>query len=136
MTQENIDAIDRGLEDEYAAAFNGRDAQALIALFTEDVTILTEWGDVVSGSAAFGQNLERAFAVVPSDLKIENTPSRTEAITGDVIVSHGMSRKFSREGEEQLVYTRVLVRRGTAWRLAANHVAQPSTLPDPRATNR
>jgi uncharacterized protein (TIGR02246 family) len=133
MIQESIVAIVREFEDQYAAAFNRRDAPSLVALFAEDATIVTEWGDVVVGRAAFAQGLESAFAMVPTDIRIENTPSHVVALTPDVIVSHGISRKFSdSESEQQLVYTRVLVSQGGQWQLAANHVAEPSAQPDPR----
>lgn len=133
MDTENSAAIVRDFEDRYAAAFNQRDAPALVALFTEGVTIVTEWGDVVTGRATFAQGLERAFAVVSPDIQIENIPEHVLALTPDVIVSHGTSRKFSAsEGEHRLVYTRVLVNRDGQWRLAANHISEPSAKPDPR----
>lgn len=133
MNQQNVAAIVREFEDKYAAAFNQRDASALVALFTEGVTIVTEWGDVVIGCTAFAQGLERAFAIVPTDIKIENTPVHAIALTSDVIISHGTSRKFSDgEGSQQLAYTRVLVSQNGQWRLAANHVSEPSRQPDPR----
>jgi uncharacterized protein (TIGR02246 family) len=138
MTQEDIADIVRDFEDRYVDAFNRRDASALISLFTENVTIVTEWGDVVAGRVAFAQGLERAFAVVARDIRIENTPSHTLALTEDVIISHGRSRKlFSESGEEeQLVYTRVLMRKEGKWQLAANHVAQPTVQADPRSMHR
>jgi uncharacterized protein (TIGR02246 family) len=133
MDTENVAALVRDFEDRYAAAFNRRDAPALVALFTEGVTIVTEWGDVVTGRATFAQGLERAFAVVSPDIQIENTPEHVLALTPEVIVSHGTSRKFGGgEGEHRLVYTRVLVKHGEQWRLAANHVSEPSAKPDPR----
>ena len=132
MTQEQATAIVTDLERRYAEAFNRRDISAFVALFTEDVTIVTEWGDVVEGRAAFAQGLERAFAVVPGEVQIENRPSHAAVLTADIIVSHGTSDKSGGEGRERLVYTRVLVRDGEQWRLAANHVAAPSKGADPR----
>ena len=132
MIQEQATAIVRDFENRYASAFNRRDISAFVELFSEDVTIVTEWGDVVEGRADFARGLERAFAVVPSEVQIENKPSHVVALTTDVIISHGTSHKRSGEGLEQLVYTRVLVRQGEQWRLAANHVAEPSKRADPR----
>ena len=88
--------------------------------------------------AAFERGLRRAFTRVPGELTLENTPAHTAAITEDVIVIHGTSRRAGAPGwrEDELVYTRVLVRRGGEWRLAANHVAEPSSQPDPRASSR
>ena len=73
---------------------------------------------------------------LPGELTLENTPAHTKAITEDVIVSHGTSRRVraSDSREDKLAYTRVLVRRGGEWRLAANHVAEPTSQPDPRAS--
>ena len=39
-----------------------RSAEGLAALFLEDATIVTEWGDVVKGRALFASGLTRAFA--------------------------------------------------------------------------
>ena len=86
----------------------------------------------MEGRADFARGLERAFTVVSREVQIENTPSHIVALTADVIVSHGTSHKRDGEGVEQLVYTRVLVRQGEQWRLAANHVAEPSKRADPR----
>ena len=134
MIQEQVATIVRDFEDQYASAFNRRDVKAFEALFTEGATIVTEWGDVVVGRRTFAEGLQRAFAVLGKDLQIENRPSYAVALTEDVIVSHGITRKFSAEGQEHLVYTRVFVREGGQWRLAANHVAEASKRPDPRAT--
>jgi uncharacterized protein (TIGR02246 family) len=136
MTSEDAAVVVRELEDAYAGAFNRRDAGALAALFTEDATIVTEWGDVVQGRAAFERGLAHAFTRLPGGLTLENTPAHTRVITEDVIVSHGTSRRAGAPGSraDTLVYTRVLARRGGEWRLAANHVAEPSSQPDPRAS--
>ena len=134
MTEEQVAATVRDFEDRYAAAFNRRDVAALVELFTEEATILTEWGDVVAGRAAFMQGLGRAFAVLPGEIRIENTPGRSAALTEDVIVSHGTTDKYDGRGVERLVYTRVLVRRGgRQWLVAAIHIAEPSRRADPRA---
>jgi ketosteroid isomerase-like protein len=50
MNRENIAALVGELDDCFAAAFDRRDAPALVALFTKDVTIILEWGNVVAGS--------------------------------------------------------------------------------------
>jgi len=39
-----------------------RSAEGLAALFLEDATIVTEWGDVVKGRALFASGLARVFA--------------------------------------------------------------------------
>ena len=135
MTREDAEGIVRQFEDSYAAAFNRRDAAALVALFAEDATVVTEWGDVVRGRAEFERGLARAFATLSRGPTIENTPALAAVIAEGVIVSHGTTRRVGLPGvgEDRLAYTRVLVRRGGEWRLAANHVAEPSSRPDPRA---
>jgi len=135
MTADEVASITRAFEDDYAAAFNRRDAEALAALFDENATIVTEFGDIVQGRAAFASGLARAFERMTGDIALENTPSHFEAITGDVIVSHGISRRRGAyfPAEDRLTFTRVLVRRDGRWRLAANHVSEPSSRPDPRA---
>ena len=55
MKQEDVDTIVRAFEDQYAAAFNRKDAKALAALLTEDVTLLSEWGDIVQGRATIAR---------------------------------------------------------------------------------
>ena len=126
-------AIVRRFEDEYAAAFNRRDAGALAALFTEDATVVSEWGDMVKGRAAFSRGVARAFERITGAMTLENTPAHSAMIAEDVIVSHGISRRVGPgDAEVRLAYTRVLVRRDGEWLLAANQVAEPSAQPDPR----
>jgi hypothetical protein len=59
-----------------------------------------------------------------------------KALSENVIVSHGTSHKIGEwgAGEERLSYTRVLVREGGEWRLAATQVAPSSSMPDPRTS--
>ena len=56
--------IARDFELEYAAAFNRRDVPALAALFIENATVVTEWGDVVEGRDAFARGLASAWGAV------------------------------------------------------------------------
>ena len=136
MTQEDVEAVVRKIEDEYAAASVRKDAKALAALLTEDVTLVTEWGDVVQGRAEIERMLAGVFPRMPDKLELESTPAHARAITEDVIVSHGSLRKIGAwgAGEEGLSYTKVLVRRGGEWRISAIQVAPASSAPDPRAS--
>ena len=131
---EDATHIAREFEDAYAAAFNQRDAHALAALFVEDATIVTEFGDVVAGRDAFDRGLATAFARVPRSLTLENAPSHARLVADGVIVSHGTSNRSDTTTwtADHLTFTRVLVRRGEGWRLAANHVSEPSRRADPR----
>ena len=134
--QQEVDVIVREFEDKYAAAFGRKDAKALSDLLAKDVTLLSEWGDVMHGRAKIERMLANVFPDMPNGLKLVNKPAHSRAITEDVIVSHGTSQKIGEwsAGEEKLSYTRVLVRQGGGWRLAATQVAPSSSMPDPRAS--
>jgi uncharacterized protein (TIGR02246 family) len=133
-TQHEVETIVREFEDEYAAAFGRKDAKALSELLAGDATLLSEWGDVMQGRAKIERTFANVFPSTPDELKLVNTPAHSRAITDDVIVSHGVSHKLGAwgAGEEKLSYTRVLVREGGEWRLAATQVAPSSSMPDPR----
>ena len=135
-TTGDVGSIVRAFEDDFMAAFDRRDARGLAALFTERATIVTEWGDVVQGRDVFARGLARAFERISSTLTLVNTPTHAELIADDVIVAHGTSCKRERStgAEERLAFTRVLVRRDGKWRLAANHVSEPSARADPRGS--
>ena len=128
--------VARDFEIEYAAAFNRRDPLALAALLIEDATIVTEWGDIVEGRDAFLHALTSAFARVPRSLTLENTLTHARLVADGVVVSHGSSNRSDTTTwtEDHLTFTRVLVRRRDAWRLAASHVSEPSKRGDPRSS--
>ena len=129
--------IARDFENAYAAAFNQRDAGALAALFVDDATIVTEWGDVVEGRDAFARGLAAAFARVPRSLTLENAPTHARVVADGVMVTHGTSDRSDTTTwtADHLKFTRVLVRRDDAWRLAASHVSEPSRRGDPRGSH-
>jgi uncharacterized protein (TIGR02246 family) len=109
------------MEDEYTAAFGRKDAKALAALLAEDVTLVTERGDVVQGRAEIERTLAGVFPGTPDKLEIESTPAHARAIADDVIVSHGTLHKIGawNAGKDKLSYARVLVRQGGEWRISA-----------------
>jgi uncharacterized protein (TIGR02246 family) len=136
MNPEEARAAADAFEAAYAAAFNRRDAHALAALFLEDATLVTEWGDVVEGRAAFEAGLARAFAALrDAPVGLVNRTSHVAQVAEGVLITHGTSvRSHPAEGRDYpLAFTRVLVRRAGEWRLAANHVSEPSVRPDFRA---
>ena len=134
MTADEILAIARRFEADYAAAFDRRDPSGLAALFIQDATLVTEWGDVVQGRDAFARGLERAFEKISAALTLDNVPTYATLVSDGVIVSHGASHRRDRStgADDRLSFTRVLVLRDGTWLLAANHVSEPSRRPDPR----
>ena len=124
-------------ENAYAEAFNRRDAKALAALFVEDATIVTEWGDVVVGRDTFARGLAEAFARVPASLTLENAPTHARLVADGEMVTHGTSNRSDTTTwtADHLTFTRVLVWRDGAWRLAASHVSEPSRRGDPRGSH-
>jgi len=136
MIQQEVEAIVRQFEDEYAAAFWRKDAKTLSDLLTGEATLLSEWGDVMQGRAKIERMLANVFPNMPNNLKLVNTPVHSRAIAEDVIISHGVSHKIGDwgAGEEKLSYTRVLVRQGGEWQLAATQIAPSSSMPDPRTS--
>jgi uncharacterized protein (TIGR02246 family) len=98
MIQQEVGAIVRKFEDEYAVAFGRKDAKALSDLLAEDATLLSEWGDVMQGRAKIERMLAKVFPSMPDDLKLVNTPEHSRAITDNVIVSHGVSHQVEEWG--------------------------------------
>ena len=136
LSPEDARATADAFEAAYAAAFNRRDAQAHAALFLEDATVVTEWGDVVEGRAAFEAGLARAFAALRGvSVVLVNQTSHVAQVADGVLLTHGTSvRSHPAQGLDfPLAFTRVLVRRAGEWQLAANHVSEPSARPDLRA---
>ena len=78
--QEEVEAIVREFEDKYAAAFGRKDAKALSDLLAKDVTLLSEWGDVMQGRATIERMLANVFPNMPNELKLVNTPAHSRAI--------------------------------------------------------
>ncbi len=91
MMHREVEAIVRGFEDGYAAAFGRKDAKALSDLLAGDATLLSEWGDVVQGQVKIEKMLAKVFLGMPRELRLVNTPSHSRMIAADVIVSHGVS---------------------------------------------
>src|SRR5215207_7015333 len=134
MMQQDVEAIVRKFEDEYAAAFGRKDAKALSNLLAADAPLLSESGDGMYGRAKIERMLANVFPNMPDELKLANTSAHSRAIADDVIVSHGVSHKIGEwgAGEAKLSYTRVLVRQRGEWRPAPTQGAPSSSMPDPR----
>jgi len=132
LPQSETDAIVLKFQTTYADTFDHRDAKAMAALFTENATLQNEWGDVVQGQTNIEATLNRLMANLPAGEKLEDTPLVSHAVAADVIVSQGTSQRISPNSAPiQMFFTRVLVREGSQWQLAATQIARPSAMPKP-----
>jgi uncharacterized protein (TIGR02246 family) len=133
MTDAEGESVVMAFERAYAAAIRSKDAAALAALVVNDVLVMSEWGDVMRGRRQVEEQLTRAFANMPARLELEIRPQHWRLVSSAVIVSQGVVEKEAwGPGADRLVYTRVLVREGDAWRMAAAQVAEPRRSADPR----
>jgi uncharacterized protein (TIGR02246 family) len=132
LPQSETDAIVLKFQATYADTFDRRDAKGMAALLTENATLQNEWGDVVQGRTNIEATLTRLMANLPAGAKLEDTPLVSHAVAPDVIVSQGTSQRSSPNvAPVQMFFTRVLVRQGSQWRLAATQIARPSAMPKP-----
>ena len=132
VPQSEIDGIVLRFQAAYADTFDRRDAKGMAALLTEDATLQNEWGDVVQGRANIEAVLARLMANLPAGETLRDTPLASHAIATDVIVSQGTSQRITpNAASAQMLFTRVLVRQGGQWRLAATQIARPSAMPKP-----
>lgn len=130
LSQKEVDSIVQQFESSYVEAFNNGDAKAMTALYTDNATVLGEYGAVLQGRA----KLERAFSasLAAAHAKIEDTPKASTAVTDDVVVTQGVSRRIPESGsqtEKTFLYTKVLVRQAGAWRLAAIQYSPAAIIP-------
>jgi uncharacterized protein (TIGR02246 family) len=132
LPQSETDAIVLKFQAIYADTFDRRDAKGMAALLTENATLQNEWGDVVQGRTNIEATLTRLMANLHAGEKLKDTPLVSQAVAPDVIVSQGTSQRSSPNiVPVQMFFTRVLVRQGSQWRLAATQIARPSAIPKP-----
>ena len=124
---EAADAIVAQVEAAYAAAYTAADPQRLGAIFAPGATVATEWGPILDGRKEITDGLVALFAAKPVPDALVNVPLLSRQLTPDVIVSHGKALRRPPGGpEEEFLYTRVYVKDGGGWLLAANQIARPS----------
>jgi uncharacterized protein (TIGR02246 family) len=132
LPQDETDAIVLKFQTTYADTFNRRDAKTMAALFTENASLQNEWGDVVQGRANIEAVLIGLMAHLPDAAKLEDTPVVSHSIADGTIVSQGTSHRIvPASATTEMLFTRVLVRQGGQWLLAATQIARPSTFPKP-----
>lgn len=128
LSQKEVDGVVQQIESAYVSAYNAGDAKAVASLYTKSASVLGEYGALVTGSDRLQNTLTAAFAQSARP-KIEDKPSHSSAISADVIVTQGVSHVTPADPTRQPVdtlYTRVLVREGDNWRIAATQFAQPN----------
>ena len=132
LPQGEINAIVLEFQAAYADTFDRRDAKGMAALLTEDATLQNEWGEVVRGRANIEAILTGLMANLPAGARLEDTPLASHAVAADVIVSQGISKRIvPNAAPAHMFFSRVLVRQGGQWRLAATQIARPSAMPKP-----
>ena len=132
LPQIETDAIVLKFQTNYADTFNRRDAKGMAALLTENATLQNEWGDVVQGRANIEAVVTGLMAHLPVGAKLEDTSLVSHAVAEGIIVSQGTSHRIIPNGTPvEMFFTRVLVRQGSQWLLAATQIARPSTFPKP-----
>jgi len=132
LRQDEVDAIVLKFQAAYADTFDRRDAKGMAALLTEDATLQNKWGEVVRGRANIEAILTLLMAALSAGVRLEDTALASHAVATDVIVSQGISQRISPDAAPaQMFFSRVLVRQGDQWRLAATQIARPSAMPKP-----
>jgi uncharacterized protein (TIGR02246 family) len=132
IPQKETDAVVQKFQAAYADTFDRRDARGMAALLTENATLQNEWGDVTKGRANIESLLVRLMGNLQAGTKLEDTSLASQSVAPNIIVSQGVSRRMVPGAEPaQMFFTRVLVREGGQWKLAATQIARPSTMPKP-----
>ena len=115
---------------DYTSAFNAGNAQAMAALFVEDAVLMNTFGHLLLGRSAIAARLEEAFAGPSQGATIQITANHSTALSEHIVVQQGISRT-TRKGDppdyRDLAYTKVFVRQGTVWKLAAAQFANPES---------
>jgi uncharacterized protein (TIGR02246 family) len=113
-------------DNAYIAAFDAGNAQALSELFTEDAIVMNTLGTTVSGRSAIMAALEHSFSGPSQGATLQITPQHSRRISHDVVVQQGTSRTTLKTAPptcRDFNYTKVFVRQGSTWKLAATQFA-------------
>jgi uncharacterized protein (TIGR02246 family) len=107
---------------DYIAAFDAGKAQALVDLFTEGSIVMNTFGTIVSGRSAIMAALEHSFAGPSQGATLQITPQHFMCVSDDVVVQQGTSRTTLKTDPptcRDFNYSRVFVRQGNGWKVAA-----------------
>lgn len=131
LSTSQVETIAKNFESKYADAFDQGDAKSLASLYTEDATVMAEYGAVQQGRARIEKALASLFA--SSKQNLEDTPAFSRAVTNDVIVVQGTMLRhhgLGRQAAETGLYTHILVQQDSEWRLAAVQYSIKAHIPN------
>ncbi|QDU54233.1 YybH family protein [Aeoliella mucimassa] len=119
----------RKVVDSYVAAFNGADAKALAAHWSESGELITSDGAVVKGHDA----IEKAFAAYfaeNKEAKIEIVDMVVESVSPCVAIESGVARVIAPDSEpEDSEYQVVHVKGPSGWKMDSVREGAPLELP-------
>lgn len=119
------------VETRLAEAWSRGAVDEVVALFDGEATLETEWGTVFKGHEALKRWLNSALAGGAGPNTRVSRATVSNAITPEVIVTHGVTfYGFDSGVGERLFHTRVLLKTKEGWKIAAEQLARPSTLPE------
>ena len=117
---------------DYTSSFDAGNGQAMATLFAEDALLMNTFGHILLGRSAIAARLEETFAGPFQGATIQITPHHSTALSEHIVVQQGISRT-TRKGDpldyRDVAYTKVFVRQGTVWKLAAAQFANPERNP-------
>jgi uncharacterized protein (TIGR02246 family) len=117
----------RGLREDYAAAFNKKDAATVAGMFASDARFIQGDGSVLVGKDA----IQKAFAVAAPKWPQMTISSDTVRVVGNTAWDIGTTRSQDSAGGEQISHYLVVLRRGLkSWKV--NSVA---VVPETRTAN-
>jgi uncharacterized protein (TIGR02246 family) len=128
---DEIGNVMRELAAGFDAAWNGRDADALAAFFTDDADFGNAAGEVFRGIEGIRRHYrEGVFPSLPVGLPHKTTPEDIRFVAQDVIIGNGTVRLFleSREAAEyaEMRVTAIMVKEGNRWLLSAVRLMVPA----------
>lgn len=114
LSQASVDSIARATETAYADALSKQDTTAISAVLDKKTAVLAEDGTLRTG----------ADRLSPTTEPMQPTVDHAEALTDNVIVVQGTSSNAAKT--TTLIYTHVLKRQESTWRIAAIQTARPA----------
>lgn len=113
---------------QYIAAWNKADINALVGLYADNPMRTGPTTDVVVGKPALQKYYEASFATTAKGTTLSVTQGRTQNVTADLRVQEGTWQVSGGAAPQRGRYMNTMVRVGGAWKLAAV-VAIPDTPP-------